>query len=619
VGGNEPARRLQAGGRVVGPPRPDRQGLAPSSPQAASDLLVAKVLPDVGGIDRSLDYSVPPRLAGEVRPGCVVRVPLGGRRVRGWVVSVPVEPPAGIALRPIARVSGWGPEPELFQLATWAAWRWAGRQRSLLVTASAPVSVKALPPPALAAAASAHERGDTGADLLRQAWRGGTHVLRLPPAASATDLVLAAAERGPVLVLAPTVARAEAGATALRARRAGVALLPSEWAQARAGSRIVIGSRGAAWGPCPGMASVVVLDAHDEAYVQGTMPTWSAPDVVAERARLAGVPCFWVSPCPTLELLASAQKAWAPSKADERRGWAALQVVDRRSEDPRSGLFSRQLTAAVRDTARRVVCVLNRKGKAVLLDCAACGELVTCDRCGGAASMVGEELVCRRCGDSRPPVCAKCGSLALRSLRLGTAGVREQLEALAGRPVAVVAAGAGPFPEAPVVVGTEALLYREGELHRTGGASVVAFLDFDQELLAPRFRAGEEALALLARASRLVGGRRGTVLVQTRSPAHPVLKAALLADPSRVSAAEEPLRKELRLPPFAALALVSGAGARDFVEALATAAAGAVEASKLREDRWLLRAPGPDELAEALALAGRPKKRVRVEVGPARL
>jgi len=83
--------------------------------------------------------------------------------------------------------------------------------------------------------------------------------------------------------------------------------------------------------------------------------------------------------------------------------------------------------------------------------------------------------------------------------------VREELEALTGRPVGEVTAETGPLPSAAVLVGTEAVL------HRVGPVDGVAFLDFDQELLAPRFRAAEEALALLARASRLVGGRRRRV------------------------------------------------------------------------------------------------------------
>jgi primosomal protein N' (replication factor Y) len=195
-------------------------------------------------------------------------------------------------------------------------------------------------------------------------------------------------------------------------------------------------------------------------------------------------------------------------------------------------------------------------------------------------------------------------------------------------------------------VGTEAVLYREGELRKGGGVGAVAFLDFDQELLASRYRAGEEALALLARASRLVGGRQreGKVLVQTRAPGHPVIEAALLADPGRLAASEEAVRKALRLPPFAALAVLSGPGARELAGALerldvAVLAAlsdvpgdlgvvpvemGAVpgepvELSELGDDRWVVRAADHASLADALEAVGRPGERVRIEVDPVRL
>lgn len=612
------------------------------------------MLPDVAGFDREFDYLVPAGLTGSVRPGSLVRIPLQGRQVSGWVVSFPVEPPPGVALRPMTRITGWGPEPELFELASWAAWRWAGRRRSLLFTASAGGAVKQLPAPPPAAAPSVpagpsvptgpvgvlrprgEGRREPGRDLLEDAWGPGTHVLRLPPAQGATGLVLAAAERGPALVVVPTTSRAEAGCSALRKQGAQVALLPGEWPRARAGAQVVIGARGAAWGPCPGIASVIVLDAHDEGLVQEQAPTWDAPAVAAERARRAGAPCFWVTPCPTVDLLNEASEIHITSRATERAGWAAVEVVDCRREDPRSGLYSRRLVEALRHTESRVVCVLNRKGRALLLDCGACGEVATCERCGAGAALAGEELTCRRCRVSRPVVCASCGSDALRLLRVGVSRAREQLEALAGRAVGEVPAGTGPLPEAPILVGTEAVLYREGELRR--GVGAVAFLDFDQEMLAPRYRAGEEALALLARASRVVGGRErgGRVIVQTRLPAHPVIEAAALADPGRLSAAEEPVRQALRLPPFAALAVLSGAGAAELAAALSagqpctaeakrprghgrecTAGRG-LEVSELSEGRWVVRAPDRATLADTLARAGRPAGRVRVDVGPVR-
>ena len=64
-----------------------------------------------------------------MRVGTVVRVPLHGRRVRGWVVADDVEPdPDAGRLLPIAKVVGAGPPAELLELGRWAAHRWAGSE-----------------------------------------------------------------------------------------------------------------------------------------------------------------------------------------------------------------------------------------------------------------------------------------------------------------------------------------------------------------------------------------------------------------------------------------------------------------------------------------------------------
>ncbi|MDQ1446498.1 MAG: hypothetical protein QOI20_2962, partial [Acidimicrobiaceae bacterium] len=547
---------------------------------------VVRVVPDVAGIDKRFDYLAPP----DTPVGALVRVTLNGRRVGAWVVDVDVDPPADVALRPVNKVSGLGPAAEVIEVAEWAAWRWAGRLTSLLRSASPAVAVRGLPPPA-----AAERLPMTAPDLPA----GGRTVLRLAPAADVYPIVLAAAATGDALVLAPSVD--QAGLLAMRMRRAGVpaALVPRDWARAAAGGSVVVGARAAAWAPAPGLSAVIVLDAHDEVYQEERTPTWNAWQVAAERARRAAVPCVLVTPCPTLE-----QERWAadvvvPSRAQERAGWAALEVVDRRKEDPRSGLFSDRLVTLLRGGGR-VACILNRKGRAKLLACAACGELARCERCDASVESVeAARLHCRRCGLDRPVVCQACGSQRLKLLRLGVSRVAEELAALAGEPVAEVTADTAALPANRVLVGTEALL------HRLDAVDVVSFLDFDQELLAPRYRAGEQALALLARASRLVGGRgSGRVLVQTRVPAHEVLDAALHADPGRLAAVEGERRQALGLPPFAALALVSGEAAPVFVDALS--ADTAVEVLGPDDGRWLVRAPDHAALADALSRTARP-------------
>ena len=573
---------------------------------------MVRVLPDVPAIDKTFDYLVPDAVRDQVRVGDVVRIALHGRRVGGWVVQVGATPPPGVALQPLAKRSGRGPTPELLELAEWAAWRWAGRAASLLRTASPERVVGDLPPvrprPAVP---GVHHR------LTEAALTEARSVLRLPPAADRVEVVLTAAALGNLLVLCPTAATARGMASRLERAGLPVARHPEAWAQGAAGSTVV-GTRAAAWAPVADLAAIVVVDEHDEAFQQEQNPTWHARDVALERAARAGVPCLLTSPCPSLEAL-DAASLHAVERAAERSGWPTVEVVDRRSEDPRrAGLFSPALVRLLRSD-ERVLCVLNRTGRARLLACDACGELARCERCGASVEQPDEELHCRRCGTVRPPVCLACGGLRFRNVKAGVARVREEIEALIGEPVTdLTAASADGLPTTRVVVGTEAVL------QRIDRADAVAFLDLDQELLAPRYRAAEQAFALVARAARVAArsgaaGPRaaGRVLLQTRLPDHEVVRAAVQADPARVADAERERRSLLGFPPFAALAEVSGAAAPAFVELLGSPLG--VQVAEQADGRWLLRAADHHVLCDALAAVKRPAGRLRIEVDPLRV
>ncbi len=575
---------------------------------------MVRVLPDVPAIDRTFDYLVPDSVGDQVRVGTMVRIQLGPRRVGGWVVADDVEPPAGVVPRPLAQVRGWGPSPAVIDLCAWAAWRWAGRTATFVGTASPERATASLPTPFPPGPPAAVVHGSSGLSVLAgEALAGGVTVVRLPPAADPWVVVAEADALGPSLIMCPSVA--QAGLVAGRLHQAGrpVALMPGDWAAAAGGGATVVGTRAAAFAPVPGFeqgrgGAVVVLDAHDEGHANGATPTWSAVGVGVERARRAGVPCALVSACPTLEHLGLGRLV-VPSRSEEREGWAMLDVFDRRGDDPRTGLLAERLVPLVRGGGR-VVLVLNRKGRARLLACLSCRELQRCQRCGAAVAEGDAGLRCGRCATVRPRVCQHCGATTMKALRVGVNRLREEIEALAGRPVGEVTGDSAAVPDAAVLVGTEAVL------HRVAGASVVCFLDFDQELLAPRYRAAEQALGLLARAARLVGPRSagGRVVVQTRLPRHPVIDAALHGDPGRLSAAEAPTRAALRFPPAAALALVSGPAAAAWVAGLS-----AVDVLGPDAGRWLVRAGDHEALCQALAAPPRPPGRLRVEVDPVRL
>ncbi len=380
---------------------------------------------------------------------------------------------------------------------------------------------------------------------------------------------------------------------------------------------MVIGTRAGAWAPLPALRGAMVLDAHDEVYREERSPTWSAVDVVVERGRRDRAPVLLVSPCPTVALAEQRLTATTP-RAIERRGWPITEIIDRTADDPRTGLFSerlaRHLHTVLDRPEGRAVCILNRTGRVRLLACAACGALARCTRCGGAMAQVdaGGELQCRRCAETRPAVCALCDSTKLKSLRIGVTRATEELSALTGVEAIEITGSASPSQPvaARLVVGTEAAL------HRVVRADLVAFLDIDQHLLAARFAAAEETLALLARAARLIGTRDGggRILAQTRIPDHEALLAAARGDPTLLTVAERQLRRALGLPPFGALAVLGGAGGPTYAAGLQEV--DAVSVSTLEGDRWLVRAPDHQTLCDGLASVPRPVERLRVEVDP---
>jgi primosomal protein N' (replication factor Y) (superfamily II helicase) len=596
---------------------------------------VVRVLPDETGINKVFDYLVPAGMigAGLVDVGTMVRISLQGRRVGGWIVAVDVEPAMDMAkLKPIAKISSIGPGETIVSLARWGSWRWWGKPAHFLRAASPANNVRALPSikpldtALLPVSLSTDHAAALTAKALAVAPIDGELrpvLLQLPPASDFFGVVLEAArfagDRG-VLVLAPSISVSISLARRLRRAGAPVALYPNDWALAAAGGCIVIGPRTAAWAPIdPGV--IVVLDEHDEVYKEERIPAWHARDVAIERARRGAIPCILTSPIPSLEATEVATITTV-SRSAERDGWPAVEVIDRSAEDPaKQRLISDRLVPLLR-SGLRVVCILNRTGRAKLLVCGSCSEVARCERCDGALIQEAndEGLVCPACRAARPMVCAGCGSSKLRNVRMGITRAREELEALALRPVADVSAPTVEIPDGVrLFVGTEALL------HRIGACDAVIFLDFDTELFAPRYRASDEALALIVRAARTLDGRgrdvgtgRARLVLQTRTPDHLVVQAAVRADPSLLRDAMREQREALLLPPFRAIALVEGAGAPT-VAAQLRELPDAPMVDGPPEGPFLVRGRNHPHLCAKLSNVQRPPERVRVEVDPLRM
>jgi primosomal protein N' (replication factor Y) (superfamily II helicase) len=587
------------------------------------------VLPDVPAVDRSFDYTLPAELAPDVEIGTLVRVGLHGRRVRGWVMELDATPAVDAGrLRAVLAVVGAGPPDDLVALSAFGAWRWAGPRAAFLRAASAPNRVA----PSVIGELDIAIFPAVGAPVALPDAR--VRLVVCPPGGGRVDLVRALLEpTGSTIVLVPDASEGSAIGRELADDGRSVIVLRSDqtaaartaaWVEARRGACVVVGTRVAVLAPVPDLAGIVVVDDADEALAEERAPAWHARELAHERARRATARLSLLTPAPTAEALELAGAACADAGGG-RRAWPRLEIVDLRDEPPGVGLLSSALGPALHraiEAGGRALCVLNRRGRAQLLVCRSCGSVARCLRCDARVAEGEGTRQCARCGLEQPGPCPTCGAGVFRKLRPGVTGLRDVVAGLVPhhRVIAVDAASA-PLPPYDVAVGTEAVL------HRARATSVpvrtVAFLDFDQELLAPRIRASEQALWLLVRAARLLGTAEagGVLLVQTRLPGDVVLRAVASGETLPVAEAERARRRDLGLPPFGGLAEVRGDPG-----AVADACArldGLVTVVGPTAGRALLRAPSSAELCDALAATdlgpARALGRLRIDVDPLRV
>ncbi|HQU26235.1 MAG TPA: hypothetical protein PLS29_04300 [Acidimicrobiales bacterium] len=557
---------------------------------------VVRVLTEVAPLERGFDY-----LDGglALALGDRVRVALGPRSVRGWVIDADLaEPERGPeTLRAVTASLGLGPPASVIELARWAAWRWCAPWGHFLSTASPARIVRELPVAPAPAPTPPRRR-----------WEPGLY--HLAPTTDPLDLVLSAYEaarprEGSLLVVVPHEGWAER--LAARLARRGVAVAREDWARARAGWPVVVGTRAAAFAPVPRLAGAVVLDADDDALVSSAAPTWDAPTVVAERCRRDGAP-LWVGalwPAPGLV-----------GRGDYRRdpdlvgGWPRVVVLDRRDRDPHEGA----LAPAVLEAARRALAgdepvalavVHQRLGAGRLLACRRCGALVRCPVCGQAEGEANDALRCPS-GHARARFCAACASTALRRVRSGVTTLARDVAAQLGVAVAEVTA-ARPYDGATrVVVGTEALF---ASVRRAG---VVCVADADQYLLAPRSAARRQFVHALGRAGRLVGPRRegrAAIYVQTRRGDDPVLEAVVAARFDDLVAEEAAEARLLGLAPYGGEARLSGDGAAELAGELGARGVSVREGA----GGFIARARDVATLCDALAACAS-RRRCRVAV-----
>jgi primosomal protein N' (replication factor Y) len=335
---------------------------------------------------------------------------------------------------------------------------------------------------------------------------------------------------------------------------------------------------------------LIVLDEeHETTFKQETAPRYHARDVALARARDERIPLVLGSATPSLE-------SWQRAQAGEYRlvslpkrvfdrPLPGVGTIDLRveSRDRRSrGAISRPLHAAI-DAALRdggqVILLLNRRGYSTHIQCNACGHVVRCPHCAIALThhLHAHVAVCHYCNYQMraPDRCPECHFQGIRYGGLGTQ--RLEAEVKARFPAHRCLRMDSDTMQRHGSHAHALQQFHQGEVRILVGTQMIAKgLDFpnvtlvgvihaDTALHFPDFRAAERTFQLVTQVAGRTGRgeKGGRVLVQTFSPEHPAIDAAVRHDYAAFAAGELPERKRLHYPPFAAMIRIVVRGAAE--------------------------------------------------------
>ncbi|WP_294621869.1 primosomal protein N' [uncultured Roseovarius sp.] len=438
----------------------------------------------------------------------------------------------------------------------------------------------------------------TAVSVLREAIESrayGTTLLRGVTGSGKTEVYLEAVaetlrQGRQALVLLPEIALTAEFITRVEAR---FGAKPAEWHSGatmterrriwkmvgQGGCEVVVGARSALFLPYRDLGLIVVDEEHDTSYKQEEGVLYNARDMAVLRASLCSAQVILASATPSLESWANAEAGkYRRLDLTARFGEAVMpemRAIDMRAESlPSNRWISPSLQAAVNARiakGEQALLFINRRGYAPVTICRACGHQIGCDHCD--ARMVEhrfqKRLVCHQCGETKPvpEVCPECEAEdRLAAVGPGVERLSEEAQALfpdakiatlssdmfgsaraLKAQIAEIAEG-----DIDIVIGTQ--LVAKG--HNFPRLTLVGVIDADLGLQGSDLRAAERTFQLM----RQVAGRagraqaRGTALLQTFQPEHPVIRAILSGDEEGFWKAEAAARREAGVPPYGRMA-----------------------------------------------------------------
>ena len=361
-----------------------------------------------------------------------------------------------------------------------------------------------------------------------------------------------------------------------------------EWTKVNEGrATVAVGARSALFAPFRNLGLIVVDEEHEATYKQDAVPRYQARDVAVMRAHLENATVVLGTATPSLESFYNVEKGkyilTKLTQRIDRQPLPTMEIVDMCGEASAAGkpqVLSQRLVSAITDVLavnEQVILFLNRRGFATHLQCLKCGYAASCPDCSKNVTYHRHDmrLMCHLCGyiEKVPDRCPQCGDSGIRFGGLGTEKVESVVKKV--------------FPHARIYrmdsdTMTKKDAYRQvltafraGEIDMLIGTQMIAkglhfpnvtlvgIIFADQTLNMPDFRAGERTFQLLVQVAGRSGRGQssGHVLVQTYTPFHDVLSAAIRQDFESFYRLEIKHRMQLGLPPAKHLVLIVVKGA----------------------------------------------------------
>ena len=345
---------------------------------------------------------------------------------------------------------------------------------------------------------------------------------------------------------------------------------------------VVVGVRSSLFLPFDRLGLIVVDEEHEPSYKQNDpAPRYHARNAALMLARMHGARALLGSATPSLETYYLARTGrYGLVTLAERYGAAPepeIVLVDtkemrRKRRMKYDALLSPQLREAIDGAlaeGRQTILFRNRRGYAPVMECRSCGYVPRCAYCDVSLTYhrTQHRLVCHYCGRSQPlPThCPECDSEEWRALGYGTERVEDEISALyptvrvgrldtdAVRTPRAYRRVLSDFEQGytQLLVGTQ-MLTKGLDFGRVG---VVGVLSADSLMSIPDFRAHERAFQLMMQVSGRAGrrDRRGTVVIQTTHPDHPLLQWVRTFDYVSMATALLAERRRFIYPPYCRL------------------------------------------------------------------